>query len=168
MICSRKTLLRKLRLLAPAVAENAIVPAYTHVCFTGGRLLATNKRIAISVPLVSDFTGLIPARSLAGFLEASSAIAVELKCKSEGKALVTVGDAALELPMQPRENFRFEMPPQVRQHPLTTAFCTQWSTACNPSAATPQCPTNWASRWSRTGATFVCSPPTEPPSPLRG
>lgn len=144
MITLRKPLLAKLRTLDPAVAENAIVPAYTHVCFTGEHLMTTNERIAMSVPHTSDFIGLIPAKILPDLLAMSAAPAVEIRPDSEGMARVTLGDMSVKLPMQPLENWPFEMPPIVPQQPLSRQrFCTQWSTACSRYPATPPCPTSW-------------------------
>jgi hypothetical protein len=84
---SRQRLLRKLQQIAPALCEHDILPVLQHVLFTGTHLVAFNDRIALSVPLRTDFTGTIPGRLLIDMLKISRSSTVEMVRNGNGVQL---------------------------------------------------------------------------------
>jgi DNA polymerase III sliding clamp (beta) subunit (PCNA family) len=108
---ARRLLLNRLKVVAPAVATNEIVPVLTHVCFSDGKLLAYNERIAISTPRSSAFRGCIPGALLTDLLRNSRAALVDLAAEG-AKVAVILGKSTAKLPMQPVEEFTniFAMP----------------------------------------------------------
>ena len=114
MTIERAELLAKLETVAPALADNAIVPAYTHIHFTGDHLLTTNERIAISAPCKTDYRGVLPGKILIDELSIGAhGKKVTIK-ETNGVAKITFGRTKLDLPVLPAENFRFVMPPRPR------------------------------------------------------
>ena len=92
VITLRKPLLAKLRRLSLRLPTTPSCPPTRIFCFDGTRIVATNERIAMSVPHTSDFIGVLPARILPDLLAMSTAPAVEIRTDGEGMVLVTVGD----------------------------------------------------------------------------
>ena len=114
---SRKLLLRKLELVASAVAAHDLVPILTHVCFTGDFLLACNDKIGIVVPLQTEFQGTIPAKMLIDMLRiARHAAVVNLQADGTGAVLVSLGSMRLKLETWPREKFPLRVPALPRKN----------------------------------------------------
>lgn len=73
----RIDLLEKLGTVAPALANNDILPIMTHLWFTGDDVMAFNGHVGISVPLKTEFVGAVPGDMLISLLKALSAKEVE-------------------------------------------------------------------------------------------
>jgi hypothetical protein len=76
---SRRRLLRKLELVAPAVAKSSdrVPNVLTHYCFTGKHLIAYNDRIAVGTPLQTTLQGCVPAALFTDLLQSSRAPAAK-------------------------------------------------------------------------------------------
>jgi hypothetical protein len=108
---SRKLLLQRLQTVAPAGALHDLVPIFTHILFTGTKLVAYNDRFALSTPLQTEFVGTLPARILVDILKMSRVSHVDIQSNGEVVRL-KLGAAAVYLetkPVQDYTNF-FEMP----------------------------------------------------------
>jgi DNA polymerase III sliding clamp (beta) subunit (PCNA family) len=103
---SRQRLLRKVQQIAPAIASDDLVPILRHVLFTGTHLVAYNERIALSVPLRTDFTGTIPGHLLIDMLKISSSSTVEMVRNGNGVQLGGTSFEAREV-----ADYVFRMPP---------------------------------------------------------
>lgn len=104
----RAVLVDKLKLVAPAVAGNDTVPALAHYWFTGDKLMAYDDRIAISVPLETEWQAAVPSSILA-FLTLSRHKAVEFSL-SDDLLYAKTGTSKVKLGTLPPEQFLFEMP----------------------------------------------------------
>lgn len=104
----RAMLLSKLETVAPALADNDLVPLFTHFVFTGSTLMAYCERLAISVPLKTDFKGAVPGKIMLDMLRASGAKNVDLQDAS-GWLRIKAAGANIRLPMMPADG-TFKMP----------------------------------------------------------
>ena len=101
---NRIDLLDKLKLVAPALSDNNLVPVLSHFWLLGDRLMAYNDQISISTSLKSDFKGAVPGSTLIDLLSASRAKDVELivgKEVPEGQLLIKAASSRLKLPYLP-------------------------------------------------------------------
>lgn len=102
---SRKTLLQKLELLKPALAENELCLVLTYYCFDGRRIIACNDRIAIITPCPSEFEGCVRGTVLSDILKVARHAAV-VKLFADGEhAVVKLGKAQVKLPTLPIDDF---------------------------------------------------------------
>ena len=111
---ARAELQSKLETVAPALADNDIVPGYTHFYFTGDSILANNERIAITVPLSdAGFEGLLPPILLSHVK--TNPLAAEAKITPNGNgALMKIGNTEIKMHVQPADHYRFKMPNKPR------------------------------------------------------
>lgn len=96
MIVSRKGLLRKLRMIEPALAKNDLHPALTRFRFEGGKVLAANGSFSLSMPCSGVFDGLIPA-ILSKMLATSNAITAAIQSRN-GEVEIRLADTVVTLP----------------------------------------------------------------------
>ena len=105
----RKDLLDKLQIVAPALANNDLVPVLSHFWFTGSQVLAYNDQIAISVPCKTDFKGAVPGAIFISLLKNSKAKEVELSL-NDNELLIKAASSRFKLPILPPKDFVFEIP----------------------------------------------------------
>jgi len=105
----RKDLLSDLNTISPGLANKDLIPALTHIWFTGTHVMTFNEQIAISATCKTDFVGAVPGDILIGLVSASKAKEVELK-HEENVLQVKMGGSKLKLNMLEMEKFIFEMP----------------------------------------------------------
>lgn len=106
---NRKQLLDILGCVKPALASNALIPALTHLWFSGDDVLAYNDAIGISAPCDTGFSGMVPGATLLSVLQASRAKDVEFMA-GDGEVLVKAASAKIKLPLLPLDKPLFEMP----------------------------------------------------------
>lgn len=106
---NRIDLLKKLELVSPALSDNTLIPALTHLWFTGENVMAYNDQIAISTPLVTDFQGAVPGNVLLSLLKASKAKEVTLTLENDN-LLVKAASSKWRLAVLPPEAFIFDIP----------------------------------------------------------
>ena len=106
---SRLALIENMETVADALASNDQIPVLQYFWFTGRRLMAFDKEVAISIPCETDFTGAVP-RTLLDLLKTSKAKDIELQEKDNGLLLVKAGSSTFKLPTLPPDDFIFEMP----------------------------------------------------------
>jgi hypothetical protein len=122
----RRRLLKKLKVLTPAVCDHDMDPRLTHFCFTGEQVLARNDWIAISTPLRTTFKGCIPATALVNALKVSRATAIDLQ-RDGDMVQVRLCNACMRLPMMCVANFPFHMPPPPTQNCIRgVEHCLHW------------------------------------------
>ena len=120
---NRIDFLDKLKLVAPALSDNTLVPVLSHFWFKGDRLLAYNDQIALSVPCKNDFKGAVPGSTLISLLSASRAKDVELQVEKEGQLLIKAASSRLKLPFLPEEvTTLFEMPSPSKENALNVSM----------------------------------------------
>lgn len=107
----RIELVEKLETVAPALANNDIIPVMTHFWFTGKKVMAYNGHVAISVPCPTDFKGAVPGSTLLNLLKAASAKDVGLEL-SEKQLLVKAASSRFKLSTLAPDEFAdvFKMP----------------------------------------------------------
>lgn len=90
MLQQRATLIEKLETVAPALADNDLVPLFTHFIFTGNKLMAHCERLAISVPLKTEFKAAVPGKFMLGMLRAAIYKDIELEVAGNGLRIKAV------------------------------------------------------------------------------
>lgn len=105
----RARLLGALETVAPALADNDLVPLFTHFIFTGNRLMAYCERLAISAPLKTEFKGAVPGKIMLDMLRASAAKNVDMQASSNGLKIKAGKYTNITLPMMGIEG-SFQMP----------------------------------------------------------
>jgi hypothetical protein len=94
------------------------LPISRHVLFTGSHIVARNDKIALSVPLRTDFTGTIPGHLLIDMLDISRSSTVELARNGNG---VRLGGSSFEA--HAVADFHFQMPtPRNKFIPVGAQF----------------------------------------------
>lgn len=106
---TRTGLLTRLEHVAPALAQKDMIPALTHLCFTGEHLFTYNDLLAIQIPFETDFEGGLEGGTLLGVIRASIAKDAELEAKKTN-VLLKMGASRMRLPIMDADNFVFEMP----------------------------------------------------------
>jgi DNA polymerase III sliding clamp (beta) subunit (PCNA family) len=103
----RKTLLKKLNTVKPAVSAQSYIPILKHLKFDGKTVTAYNDIVAISVLCDSQgFEGCVSADLLLKTLSSMSAEEVVLQNSAES-LLVSAGRSKIKLPVMPSEDFPF-------------------------------------------------------------
>lgn len=116
MTIMRSDLLQKLQTISPALCEHDLVPVLQHFAFTGKQVLAYNERIAMAVPLDTEFKGAVPGKLLLSAVTVGSH-ADEAKLRDEqGRFRLDIGALRIKLPTMPLAEFTdlFTMPPKPR------------------------------------------------------
>jgi len=111
----RTDLLSRLGVVAPALADNSLIPALQHFWFLGDQIMAFNDRIAISTPLKTEFKGAVPGKTLIDLLKASQAKEVELIAENNN-LLIKAASSKFRLGILPTDSFLFEMPELAKDH----------------------------------------------------
>ena len=106
---NRKLLLDRLGKVKPALATNDLIPALTHLWFSGDEVLAYNDAVGISAPCDAGFAGMVPGATLLAVLGTSRAKDVEFS-PGDGEVLVKAASAKIKLPLLPVDKPLFEMP----------------------------------------------------------
>lgn len=106
---NRKLLLEKLGKVKSALASNDLIPALTHLWFSGDEVLAYNDAVGISTPCDAGITGMVPGATLLAMLQMSKAKEVEFVA-GDGEVLVKAASAKIKLPLLPVDKPLFEMP----------------------------------------------------------
>lgn len=106
---NRKQLLDILGRVKPALASNDLIPALTHLWFSGQEVLAYNDAVGISAPCDVGFSGMVPGSTLLSMLQMSRAKDVEF-ASGDGDVLVKAASAKIKLPLLPLDKPLFEMP----------------------------------------------------------
>lgn len=105
----RVDILRKLEVIAPALANTDLIPILKCFWFTGSTVLAYNDQIGLSIPFKSDLRGAIPGSLLMSLLKASRAENIEMS--QEGTSLkVKAASARFKLTVMSSDDFVFKMP----------------------------------------------------------
>lgn len=106
---NRKLLLDRLTKVKPALATNDLIPALTHLWFSGDEVLAYNDAVGISTPCDAAITGMVPGSTLLAMLQMSKAKEVEFTA-ANGEVHVKAASAKIKLPLLPVDKPLFEMP----------------------------------------------------------
>lgn len=101
-------LLNSLLDVAPALAVNDIVPINSYVRFTGETLMAYNGKLAISVPLVTDFVCAAP-RTIIDMVKACKAKSVELTHKKD-ELQIRGASTKMDFVTKGKVHFNYDMP----------------------------------------------------------
>ena len=110
MNIDRLELQTKLQTVAPALADNDLVPVLTHYLFTGKRLLAYNDRIALSVPLDLDFKGTVEGKLMLDYVTMCTHAKTATLGADNGRARLALGKSQFRLETKPADAFTFAMP----------------------------------------------------------
>lgn len=128
---NRVDFLDKLKLVAPALSDNTLVPVLNHFWFRGDRLLAYNDQIALSTPCKIDFKGAVPGSTLISLLSASRAKDVEFLVGKdangnklpEGQLLIKAASSRLKLPyLEEEATTLFDMPQPSQKDALNASM----------------------------------------------
>jgi len=106
---SRTELLKSLECVAPALSGHEVIPIMTHFWFTGSFVMAYDDRIALRVPMKTDFKGALPGTPLLSLLKASKAREVDITAGDDAVQMKLASSRAT-LAMLPPDNFVFKMP----------------------------------------------------------
>lgn len=112
----RADLLDKVETVAPALANNDILPVMKHLWFTGDDVMAYNGHVAISVPCRTEFVGAVPGILFINMLKALSS--KEIEFEDDGKTLhLRGGSSRVKLGTLGKRDFvsMFTMPPGPKE-----------------------------------------------------
>lgn len=105
----RKTLLDKLKIVSPALADNDLIPVLRHFWFRGDHVMGFNDQIAISTMLKTDFEGAVSGEVLLDVLNSSKAKTVEL-VPEEDHLLMKAASSRIKLGLLHADSMVFQMP----------------------------------------------------------
>lgn len=104
----RKVLIDLLSEVAPALANNQLIPILAHFCFNGKTVTGYDGHMGISVACATDFKGGLPPTLLA-LLNSSRSKAVEL-VQEDDTMVVKAAKSRFKMAVMPTEDFVFSMP----------------------------------------------------------
>jgi DNA polymerase III sliding clamp (beta) subunit (PCNA family) len=114
MSINRQELTKTLELVAPALSESDIIPVLRHVLFTGTNVVAYNDRIAISIPLRTEFKGTAPGKRLIDLLKKGTHTESVDLIRDANCLSLRAERAIGRLESKPVEEFIFSMPARPR------------------------------------------------------
>lgn len=106
---NRKDLLATLELVAPALAQENLIPMYQNFCFKTGVVYAYRDTIGIIGPCVLEDEFAVHGKTLMEMIRASSVKEVEIELQNEN-ILVKAGRSKIKLPFFPSSDFLFHEP----------------------------------------------------------
>jgi len=109
----RELLIEKLNSVAPALAENDLLPALTHFAFTGTHVVTFSEKVGMTVPLQTEFKGLVPGKILMDLLSISTHATRGVDLTPAGTSVrIRAGKTDVKLAMLPLERITsvFKMP----------------------------------------------------------
>ena len=112
---NRTELIDILKVVSPALSSKDFIPAFSHFCFSEGRVRAFDDLIALEADCPIEFEGALRGSVLIGFLQASKAAEVSITTlegskDGESVAEVKVGRARLKIPIIPVSDYIFNFP----------------------------------------------------------
>ncbi len=105
----RTTLVETLKSVSLAVANKDLVPILACFCFDGEEVVGYDDLVAISCPCPADIKGAVNAKTLLGYLGATTTDDVKFKQTSKNLK-VTAGKGDITLPILSEDEFIFEFP----------------------------------------------------------
>ena len=93
----------------PALATRDLIPCFTRYHFTGTTVVAYDNIKGVCLPCQTPFTGLIPGALLFGLLSSAPPGEIETE-QTDGSIVFRIGDATIELPCEPPEDYMFTFP----------------------------------------------------------
>jgi DNA polymerase III subunit beta len=93
MTINRLNLLTALNTVSPVIGAATTMEMLNCVEFTGERIVATDLDRFISVPFVTDFKGLVPAKKIIAFLKSMTSETVDISITDEKMMVIKFGKA---------------------------------------------------------------------------
>src|SRR5215469_9417371 len=106
----RSDLVAKLELLAPAVANDNLIPVYENYCFDGEEVFAYNDSLGIVTACQQKEAFALNGKTLLGLLSNSHSEEVEFLIEGDHELTVKTGRSRFKLPYMVEDEFLFKPP----------------------------------------------------------
>jgi DNA polymerase III sliding clamp (beta) subunit (PCNA family) len=110
---NRRELLQTLELVAPALAQENLMPMFQNFCFKRGVVIAYRDSIGVIAPSTVDYEFAVHGKTLIELLRATAVKDVEIELQNEC-VLVKAGRSKIKLPFSPASEYLFEEPEQEK------------------------------------------------------